>query len=179
MAHGISGPLALLALAMRRGVTVAGHAEAIDRICHWLDTWRQQAPAGPWWPERISLADLRTGCPSPRGPARPSWCYGTPGLARAQQLSALARGDHARQAAAATDLDAHLPLLLCALIDHADEDITSPLPGLIEGRAGVALTLHTIAAATPSGWLACLLTLPFSHDREPRPAVVGAAALPA
>jgi lantibiotic biosynthesis protein len=198
MAHGISGPLALLALAMRRGVTVAGHAEAIDRICHWLDTWRQQAPAGPWWPERISLADLRAGRPSQRGPARPSWCYGTPGLARAQQLSALARGDHARQAAAeqalaacvadpaqlarvidphlchgwagltatvwyaaadaaTTDLDAHLPLLLCALIDHADQDITRTLPGLIEGRAGVALTLHTVAAATPSGWPACLL----------------------
>ncbi len=198
MAHGISGPLALLALAMRRGVTVAGHAEAIDRICHWLDTWRQQAPAGPWWPERISLADLRTGLPSQPGPARPSWCYGTPGLARAQQLAALARGDHARQAAAeqaltacvadpaqlarvidphlchgwaglaatvwyaaadaaTTDLNVHLPLLLGALIDHADEDITSPLPGLIDGRAGVALTLHTIAAATPSCWPACLL----------------------
>jgi hypothetical protein len=198
MAHGISGPLALLALAMRRGVTVAGHAEAIDRICHWLDTWRQQAPAGPWWPERLSLADLRTGRPSQRGPARPSWCYGTPGLARAQQLAALARGDQARQAAAeqalaacladpaqlarvidptlchgwagltatvwyaaadaiTTDLDAHLPLLLRALIDHTREDITSPPPGLIDGRAGVALTLHTLAAATPSGWPACLL----------------------
>ncbi|MBV9143816.1 MAG: lanthionine synthetase C family protein [Pseudonocardiales bacterium] len=197
MAHGISGPLALLALAMRRGVTVAGHAEAIDRICHWLDTWRQQAPAGPWWPERITLADLRAGRPSQRGPARPSWCYGTPGLARAQQLAALAQGDQARQTAAeralaacvtddaqlarvigsnlchgwagliatvwyaaadaaTTDLDVHLPLLLSALIDHADQGITSP-PGLIEGRAGVALTLHTIATATPSGWPACLL----------------------
>jgi lantibiotic biosynthesis protein len=198
MAHGISGPLALLALAMRRGVTVAGHAEAIDRICHWLDTWRQQGPAGPWWPERISLADLRTGHPSQRGPARPSWCYGTPGLARAQQLAALARGDPAQQAAAEralaacvadptqlariidpglchgwagltatvwyaaanasiTDLDTQLPLLLGALIDHADKDSTSPRPGLIDGRAGVALALHTIATATPSSWPACLL----------------------
>ncbi|MGH3824658.1 MAG: lanthionine synthetase C family protein [Pseudonocardiaceae bacterium] len=197
MAHGISGPLALLALAMRHGVTVAGHAEAIDRICHWLDTWRQQTPAGEWWPERITLADLRTGLPSQPGPARPSWCYGTPGLARAQQLAALARGDHARQAAAeqaltacladpaqlarvvdphlchgraglaatvwyaaadaTTDLDAYLPHLLGALIEHAEEDITSPLPGLIQGHAGVALTLHAITAATPSSWPACLL----------------------
>ncbi|MGQ0774864.1 MAG: lanthionine synthetase C family protein [Pseudonocardiales bacterium] len=197
MAHGISGPLALLALATRRGVTVAGHAEALDRICHWLDTWQQQAPAGAWWPERLSLTDLRTGHPSQHRPARPSWCYGTPGLARAQQLAALARGDHARQAAAeqalaacladpaqlarviyphlchgwagltatvwyaaadatTTALDAHLPLLLRALIDHTDEDITSP-PGLIDGRAGVALTLHTLATATPNAWPACLL----------------------
>ncbi|MGH4017118.1 MAG: lanthionine synthetase C family protein [Pseudonocardiaceae bacterium] len=198
MAHGISGPLAFLALAMRRGVIVAGHAEAIDRICHWLDTWQQQAPAGPWWPQRLSLTDLRTGRPSPPGPARPSWCYGTPGLARAQQLAALARGDQARQAAAeqalaacvadpaqlarvidphlchgwaglaatvwhaaadavTTALDAHLPLLVRALIDHADEETISPLPGLIDGRAGVALTLHTIATATPSTWPVCLL----------------------
>ena len=158
-----------------------------------MDTWRQQAPTGAWWPERISLADLRTGRPSQPGPARPSWCYGTPGLARAQQLAALARGDQARQAAAeqalaacladpaqlariidphlchgwagltatawyaTTDLDAHRPLLLRALIEHAKEDITSPLPGLIQGHAGVALTLHTITAATPSSWPACLL----------------------
>jgi hypothetical protein len=48
MAHGISGPLALLAPAMRQGITVDGHAAAIHRICHWLDAWRHEAPAGPW-----------------------------------------------------------------------------------------------------------------------------------
>ncbi len=58
---------------------------------------------------------------------------------------------------ATTDLDAHLPHLLGALIEHAEEDITSPLPGLIQGHAGVALTLHAITAATPSSWPACLL----------------------
>ncbi|MGH8910153.1 MAG: lanthionine synthetase LanC family protein [Egibacteraceae bacterium] len=31
------------------------------------------------------------------GPQRPSWCYGTPGLTRAQQLAALALGDRQRQ----------------------------------------------------------------------------------
>lgn len=31
------------------------------------------------------------------GPQRPSWCYGTPGLARAQQLAALALADPQRQ----------------------------------------------------------------------------------
>jgi hypothetical protein len=34
------------------------------------------------------------------GPQRPSWCYGTPGLARAQQLAGLALGDVRRQEAA-------------------------------------------------------------------------------
>ncbi len=48
MAHGIAGPLALMALSMRRGITVEGHSAAIDRICQWLDAWRQEGPAGPW-----------------------------------------------------------------------------------------------------------------------------------
>lgn len=97
MAHGISGPLALLGAAMRRGVTVDGQADAITGICAWLDTWQQESDAGPWWPQWITRADLRAGQPVQRGPGRPSWCYGTPGLARAQQLAAIAVGDTRRQ----------------------------------------------------------------------------------
>ncbi|WP_306282025.1 lanthionine synthetase LanC family protein, partial [Frankia sp. AvcI1] len=33
VAHGIAGPLALLALTLIDGVTVDGHAEAITRVC--------------------------------------------------------------------------------------------------------------------------------------------------
>jgi hypothetical protein len=96
-AHGIAGPLLLLARALRRGVRVDGHEDAIDTILHWLDTWRQDGPAGPWWPQHLHLGELRAGLPAQRGPARPSWCYGTPGIARAGQLAALARRDPARQ----------------------------------------------------------------------------------
>lgn len=93
VAHGIAGPLALLSTAMRRGVTVSGQAEAIDRICAWLDQWRCSTGPHPWWPGRISLAEWRTGTVQQPGPQRPSWCYGTPGLARAQQVAALALAD--------------------------------------------------------------------------------------
>ncbi|WP_416976948.1 lanthionine synthetase C family protein [Streptomyces sp. T028] len=96
-AHGIGGPLLLLARALREGVTVDGHVEAIDTILHWLDTWRQDGPSGTWWPEHLHLGELRSGRPAQRGPARPSWCYGTPGIARAGQLAALSRRDRARQ----------------------------------------------------------------------------------
>jgi hypothetical protein len=198
MAHGCSGLLAILALAMRREVTVEGQAAAIDRICRWLEDWRQPAPAGPWWPERISLPELHAGRPRQDGPLRPSWCYGTPGLARAQQLGALALADRVRQrvaedalarcladpvqlarirdpalchgwagllmttwhaAADATtpDIAAHLPHLLDTLLAHARDIPPGTLPGLIEGSAGVALTLHTIATGTRGGWPACLL----------------------
>ena len=198
MAHGIAGPLALLSLALRRGITVPGQADAIDRICRWLDTWQQQSPAGPWWPARLTLADLRAGHPGQATPDRPSWCYGTPGLARAQQLAGLARADTARQQAAenalarclndpqqlgrlrdsslchgwaglaattwyaAADaitpaLGAHLPGLMRTLITHATPADPAGPPGLIDGRAGLALILHTLTRPAPSTWPACLL----------------------
>jgi len=97
IAHGIAGPLALLSLAMRRGITVGGQLEAITSICEWLDAWRQECEAGAWWPEWITMTDLRTGRASQPGPARPSWCYGTPGIARAGQLAGIATGDGYRQ----------------------------------------------------------------------------------
>jgi hypothetical protein len=97
MAHGVAGPLALLSLARRQGITVDGHLDAIERICAWLDTWRQDSDAGPWWPQWITRADQRTGRVTQPGALRPSWCYGTPGLARAQQLAGIATGNAARQ----------------------------------------------------------------------------------
>lgn len=199
MAHGIAGPLALLALAMNKGITVEGHSAAIGRICQWLDAWRHEGTAGPWWPERVTLTELRSGRSTQRGPARPSWCYGTPGLARAQQLAGQATGDHARQqlaehalasclsdpaqlaritdpalchgwagliatvwyAAADTspDIAAHLPRLLDTLLDHADRGHSPSwrLPGLIDGTAGIAATLHSMATGTSGGWETCLL----------------------
>ncbi|MCM3886833.1 lanthionine synthetase C family protein [Frankia sp. R82] len=144
MAHGIGGPLALLALALRAGIIVPGHLKAIERITGWLDAWHQAAPAGPWWPEHLTVADLHAGRPAQTGPARPSWCYGTPGLARAQQLAALATSDHARQVAAEHTLTACLrdPAQLARLTDLA----------LCHGWAGVVLTAWRAAAdATTAG----------------------------
>jgi hypothetical protein len=97
LAHGITGPLALLATAMRRGVTVTGHTEAITSICSWLDRWRVGSGPSAWWPGRITRAEWQAGATRQRGPQRPSWCYGTPGMARAQQLAALATNDRRRQ----------------------------------------------------------------------------------
>lgn len=97
VAHGISGPLMLLSMAFHRDVIVVGQSEAIDRICSWLDRWRISAGTRVWWPGTISLQEWRTGFIRQSGPPRPSWCYGTPGLARAQQLAGLALGDRKRQ----------------------------------------------------------------------------------
>ncbi|MGH3823560.1 MAG: lanthionine synthetase C family protein [Pseudonocardiaceae bacterium] len=100
LAHGIGGVLAMLALALRRGAAVDGHAEAIERIWAWLDRWRRESDHGPWWPYWITRAQLHGKRENAGGPRRPSWCYGTLGLARAQQLAALALDDPIRRAMA-------------------------------------------------------------------------------
>ncbi|WP_344318393.1 lanthionine synthetase C family protein, partial [Acrocarpospora pleiomorpha] len=75
MAHGITGPLALLSLAMRDGIEVEGQAEAIHRLCAWLDRWERPHESGAWWPEIVTLTDMRRERPAQAGPLRPSWCY--------------------------------------------------------------------------------------------------------
>ena len=147
-------------------------------------TWARPGRLGP----DARLAFLRR-------PRRPSWCYGTPGLVRAQQLAGLALADHDRQRAAEHALAGCLtdPGQLAQLTDPAlchgwagvlltawhaaadagTPDITSQLPmlidavlqhapgcghrGLIEGSAGIALTLHTITTPAGTGWESCLL----------------------
>ncbi len=59
--------------------------------------------------------------------------------------------------AGSPDIGVHLPRLLDMLLEHAGDVPPSRLPGLIEGSAGVALTLHSIATGTNSGWWTCLL----------------------
>ena len=138
MSHGIAAPLALLSLAVQRGVVVDGHTDAIARICTWLDAWQQEHPCGPWWPGFITLDQAHQGHIEQSSPGRPSWCYGTPGLARAHQLAGLATGDTTRQRTAET-------ALLGCLNDPGQLDrITDS--GLCHGIAGVFQTAWRMAA---------------------------------
>jgi hypothetical protein len=138
MAHGISGPLALLALAMSDGVEVGGQRTAISRICQWLDHWERHSDGGAWWPRTITLDELHRAETSQPSPLRPSWCYGTPGIARAQQLAARAFNDVARQRKAETAFAACVtdPEQLARLIDR----------GLCHGTGGLVATARRIAA---------------------------------
>ncbi|WP_329423593.1 lanthionine synthetase C family protein [Streptosporangium sp. NBC_01495] len=142
MAHGIGGPLALLALAAQRGVTVPGHRDAIDRICAWLDQWRTDTGTGPLWPYWVNRSQLRTGHHTSGGPQRPAWCYGAIGLARAQQLAALATGDADRRHLAEN-------ALVQALTDPANLNAVTDA-SLCHGHVGIA-HIVTVAAtdATP------------------------------
>jgi hypothetical protein len=143
IAHGITGPLALLATALRHGVAIDGQVEAIGEICMYLDTWQQDGETGPWWPQWITLNELRSGRVDQPGPLRPSWCYGTPGIARAQQMAAIAIGDGLRQ------LRAEHALAACLSDTGQLSRLTDP--GLCHGWAGVYMTTWQAAtdALTP------------------------------
>ncbi|MEU4951729.1 lanthionine synthetase C family protein [Streptomyces lavendulae] len=129
LAHGIGGVLALLALAVLRRTMASGHREAIATILRWLDRWEVDSGRGRAWPYWVTLPALRSGH-LPVGPQRPSWCYGTAGLARAQQLAAIALGDRRRQLAAEHSL-------LAALTDPQQLRKTTD-NGLCHGFAGLA-----------------------------------------
>lgn len=86
MAHGIAGPLALLALAWRAGIRVAGHEQAMQRMADWLVARTRYDAAGPYWPATLTTAEELAG--GGRGhPETNAWCHGTPGVARALQLA--------------------------------------------------------------------------------------------
>ncbi|MGI8855726.1 MAG: lanthionine synthetase C family protein [Thermomicrobiales bacterium] len=80
MAHGVPGPLALLALAALHGIKRPGLDDAIRTLVTWLLTHRYADPWGITWPYAIPP----DGIPLPyEGSSRAAWCYGSPGVAAA------------------------------------------------------------------------------------------------
>jgi hypothetical protein len=138
MAHGGAGILALLSGAMRVGIQVDGHAKAVSELCATFDRYRQGSRACPWWPAMVSLSEHSQGRTSHGRQARPSWCYGTPGQARAQQLAGLALGDQERMRVAEHALAG------CVL----DQQVTGLLAdaSLCYGWAGVVQALWRAAS---------------------------------
>ncbi|WNI28350.1 lanthionine synthetase C family protein [Streptomyces sp. ITFR-6] len=133
LAHGIAGPLALLSLTMRADVHTERQEQAIRRICRWLDQIRQNDAYGLRWPRWISHRGA-----SPARPAAPSWCYGTPGLVRAQQLAAIVLEDNDRKRMA------ERALTYC-LADTRQLDMLADR-GLCHGVGGVLRTVQRVAA---------------------------------
>ncbi|PNG93440.1 lanthionine synthetase C family protein [Streptomyces malaysiensis] len=132
LAHGITGPLALLALAKRHGITVHGHNDAMARICRWLDRIRRTDQHGTCWPPWVTKTTA-----VPTSPATPSWCYGAPGLARAQQLAAIALGDVDRKRMA------ERALLYCLADPRQLNQLTNR--GLCHGVGGLIRIVQRVA----------------------------------
>ncbi|MFV0135516.1 lanthionine synthetase C family protein [Streptomyces sp. HMX87] len=143
MAHGVAGPIALLALASRAGHTVPGQLEALTASCGLLEQWAHPTPAGSAaWPETVSVDRWLAG-PVPQFRAgRPSWCYGTPGIARALQLAAIACGRE--------DSRLRAESLLTACLRDPDQLARITDPTVCHGWAGLCLAADRAAADTDS-----------------------------
>jgi len=139
-AHGICGPLTLLALTHLHGIRVPDHHQAIVRITTWLDINRRGAAPGCWWPEWITTDDHQGNAADHGQPTRPSWCYGVPGQARAQQLAAVALGDADRQHRAEQ-----------AMLHSLRRTARLAEAGLCHGSAGFLLLATRIAADASPG----------------------------
>jgi lantibiotic biosynthesis protein len=107
LAHGIPGPLALMALALLQGVRVPGLEDAVTRTASWLCGHRADDGWGINWPYAVPLDETRredanaaTGACPEAMPSRTAWCYGAPGVSRALLLAgrALDRADYAELA---------------------------------------------------------------------------------
>jgi hypothetical protein len=188
MAHGIAGILALLSGAMRAGIQVEGHAKAVSKLCATFDRYRQGSNSCPWWPAMISFSEYSHGTASSGHQARPSWCYGTPGHARAQQLAGLALGDHERMrvaehALAGCVLDRQVTGLLTdaslchgwaglvQAIRRAAGDALDPRPlqaALHEARRGMEDRLARIGPPTSRGLLEGTSGIQLAQNDLPR-----------
>ncbi|MFF1870152.1 lanthionine synthetase C family protein [Kitasatospora herbaricolor] len=107
LAHGITGPLALLAVAHADGPAVPGHTEAIRRAASWLAAQHVDSAHGGGYPSAVACPPAVRNPPAVRSsplvppgeqapapsPARDAWCYGSPGVARALWLAGTALGD--------------------------------------------------------------------------------------
>jgi hypothetical protein len=91
MAHGIAGPLALLALSQLAGWSVAGQDQAIREAAHWLLRWRTKNIA--IWPPHITGEELDSDIAAPIAGRSDAWCYGIPGISRALTLAGQAIAD--------------------------------------------------------------------------------------
>ncbi|MFI6705462.1 lanthionine synthetase C family protein [Nonomuraea sp. NPDC050478] len=174
MSHGISSALALLSLAVLRNEGVPGAKEAVERICAWTDTWRQQDAADVWWPGLVTIQQAREQRVGPSQRPRPSWCYGVSGTARAQQLAGLALADETRQRAAEEAMLAILrnPAQLDRLLESG---LCHGTAGLLHSAWRMAADARTVQIRDELPALAARLVAQISRS-EPEPGLLDGAA---
>ncbi|MEV5282861.1 lanthionine synthetase C family protein [Streptomyces sp. NPDC052811] len=208
LAHGVPGPLALLALALNAGVEVRGQRSAVRTLADWIVSHRVDGQWGLDWPSVVPI-EPADGAPLSIGTetasSRTAWCYGSPGVARSlwsagqalddQELCQLAleamsavlrrpvhqRGiesptlchgisgllqivlrfwhdtNHDVFSTAARDLvdlllTAYDPERYLAFASLGPGSLPVDRPGLLDGAAGVAITLLAASTNTEPSW---------------------------
>ncbi|MCX4635709.1 lanthionine synthetase C family protein [Streptomyces sp. P9-2B-2] len=150
VAHGICGPLALMALAYRAGHRVPGMADALRRMADWAVSVGYTDHLGMRWPGRVAATEAAGESSHPpqelRPPweagarSRPGWCYGTAGIAWSLYLAGRALSDGQLTALAEDAVG--------GLVRRPLDAAVSTDPGFCHGRAGVLHTVSRMAVAT-------------------------------
>lgn len=138
LAHGIAGPLSLLATAWQAGVTVPGQEQAVHVMAEWLQARLSRNQYGTYWPSTITPDEELAGrADTPSAFRVGSWCWGTPGIARALQLAgrALGRPEWERTAVEAQR----------ELFDHPEQNLHLPDAALCHGLGGLLVSTDLIA----------------------------------
>ncbi len=138
LAHGVPGPLALLALAILDGVEVPGGRDAIEATVTWLTEHHVGTADAPDWPDAVALDD--PGAPSAGAgeSGRAAWCYGAIGVARSLWLAGAALDRPEWQDFAARTIR--------AVAARPPERWWLSTSGLCHGRAGLLQVLQRFAA---------------------------------
>jgi hypothetical protein len=139
LAHGIPGPLSLLALALSAGLATQGLQERVEQLASWLAAQRVDNNWGIAWPSMIVLGP--DGAPASTAPSRTAWCYGSPGVARSLWLAGVALG---RQHACDTAIEAMASVYRTPRAERAIDG-----PTLCHGLGG--LLLITLRFANDTG----------------------------
>ncbi|MGH3871137.1 MAG: lanthionine synthetase C family protein [Pseudonocardiaceae bacterium] len=140
LAHGVAGPLTLLALALRRGHEVDGQRDAIARFAGWLAGWVLRDAAGSYWPCRVGWAEQVAAQRLTSAFTRSAWCYGAPGVAHALY-----------QAGVAVDVPQWRQLAITGLRDVLARDETAwhlDGPTVCHGYAGLLQVMWRVGTAS-------------------------------
>ncbi|MFF7638453.1 lanthionine synthetase C family protein [Kitasatospora sp. NPDC008050] len=146
-AHGITGPLALLARSAELGVTVDGQQAAIRRIAAWLAERAERDAFGPYWTPRLpfeeEIARAAGDGPAPAvaaaegaataGVAGGAWCFGSIGIAGSLLRAARVSGEQAWQRLALDSV--HATLTRPGTLEHLKG------PTVCHGEAGYLQSL--------------------------------------
>ncbi|HST25630.1 MAG TPA: lanthionine synthetase C family protein [Gaiellaceae bacterium] len=137
LAHGLPGPLALLALASRAGVDVPGLEDSIRTGAEWLVEHASADEWGPDWPYSVPV-----GGAGDTRPARAAWCYGAPGISRALWLAGSALEDASLRRFAVEALE--------GVFERPRESLRMDGPAFCHGVAGVLQITSRMAADSGS-----------------------------
>jgi len=140
LSHGITGPLTVMSLALNEGIEVEGQRDAIKRILEDLKVFKYiDDNGGIFWPGRVKFEDYITKkCNLDK--RRASWCYGTPGIARAMYFAGKSIQDYESIELAKKAFD--------GLCNMNQEDWLLDSPTICHGYSGLLAVIQSMYKGT-------------------------------